>query len=217
MCLNFATGDIAKSALIRQSGKTFTRYKVLAKGINGSYRPPLYGRTIKSNDFKSNRPSMKLEGYELDGNVVDQGIHVCTTIEHAKTILRWNTSERKVFKVLCEAKDLVMSSSIQNEEVYMKVVFVDLFPEPSVQKSKHVKNGNKEKGKNMVNWNKVLNVPGANVALANFAQGNLSGNSLREAFAHTGAGGEVRNLIYTNRVQKSRQLVRKALSRRGLV
>lgn len=65
----------------------------------------------------------------------------------------------------------------------------------------------------MANWTKVLDVAGGNV-VKDFANGNASGRQLERAVKFTDAAGEVRQLLRTRGVHGTRELARKALSRR---
>ena len=67
------------------------------------------------------------------------------------------------------------------------------------------------------NWNSILSNRANRKTVASFAAGKTTGRQFYAAFANTSLGGDVRNLLRTYGVSRSRVLARKALNRRELV
>ena len=67
------------------------------------------------------------------------------------------------------------------------------------------------------NWSSILGNRKNRSTVTSFAEGKTSGRDFYSAFANTSLGGDVRNLLRSHGVDRSRGLARKALSRRECV
>ena len=67
------------------------------------------------------------------------------------------------------------------------------------------------------NWNSILGNRKNRSVVESFASGEITGRDFYAAFANTSLGGNVRNLLRSYGVNRSRSLARKALNRRECV
>jgi hypothetical protein len=210
MCLNFNDSDIKKTKVLRATGGKVIRFKMI-KRCDGKFVSPYMYNVIKSNVLKSNRRSKSLSSQESGDKQVHRGIHVYTDLNTAQSNAVYDIN-RKIVRVECDLKDLVMTSSYADEEVYMKVKFLNLFPE----KTQKVQVQVKKEEKSMVKWQNVLAVDQTINSVQDFAVGNISKDQFLRNFSGTNVYPELRKLVRERGANGVRTLARRALRRRGV-
>jgi hypothetical protein len=209
MCLNFNDSDIKKTKVLRATGGKVIRFKMV-KRRDDKFISPYMHNVIKSNILKSNRRSKSLSSQESGDKQVHRGIHVYTDLNTAQLNANYDYN-RKIVRVECDLKDLVMTSSYADEEVYMKVKFLNLFPE----KTQKVQVKVKKEEKNMVKWTDVMQEVGSAV-VQDFADKAFSKDTFLQYVSGTSQYTAVRKLVRERGVSEARTLARKALRRRGV-
>ena len=121
MCLyNFI---VNKKDLFNDDKDCVILYKVVRinpkKGTK--YITPYQEKPIPLNkEFVSDRKSgIKVNGYEYHTSCINKGIHVCITLEHARTIAKYN-KYRKILRCKCYRKNYI-AHSIELDAVFTKI------------------------------------------------------------------------------------------------